>query len=555
MTGPPWNLTIATAAYGPAGELTSLNGDTRTYNTLGQLTRISGGGIDLEYVYTAGQNNGRITQQIDHISGEQVTYQYDQLNRLSHAETLDNSWGLSYGYDGFGNLTAKTVTKGTAIPGWTGFTVAYDPATNHGNAYDANGNASVGGVYPYDVENRLTATIRSPAQGEYYGSDGSYVYDPWGKRVGWRFPRSTGIAGSDPETKCEVHFYGITGQKLASYSCGYHDAEGGDGTFYWSLKGYNVYFAGHLVQSNGVSVTTDRLGSVRANGSGERFNYLPHGEERTPTADGREKFATYIRDSGGLDYADQRYYDRGSGRFLTADPGGISTADPRDPGSWNRYAYAQGDPITMYDPNGLYGCNPDFCRYEVPTNDGSHNYAPIDRGTGDVDPGGGGWGGGMERTPQEVVTDAVMRASDRLFNSDCAGIFLSPEANTLEQRQVLSSVLQGISDEGKIRTISKSSLPSGTPDGVAGFTTDRFGLIYFVQEGSFFTNQLNGKPLGGALSGLTQSQTQELMVIHEYLHYWGIGRDDAKQEYVMANGDKVVGSEGISQEIRNKCFK
>ena len=111
MTGPPWNLTIATAGYGPAGELTSLNGDTRTYNTLAQLTRINGGGIDLEYVYTAGQNNGRITQQIDHVGGEQVTYQYDQLNRLSHAETLDNSWGLSYGYDGFGNLTAKTVTN------------------------------------------------------------------------------------------------------------------------------------------------------------------------------------------------------------------------------------------------------------------------------------------------------------------------------------------------------------------------------------------------------------------------------------------------------------
>ena len=151
-------------------------------------------------------------------------------------------------------------------------------------AYDANGNAPVGGQYPYDVENRLTLPILSPSWSvRNLGSDGNYVYDPWGKRVGWRFPRSTGIVGSDPETKCEVHFYGITGQKLASYSCGYHDAEGGDGTFYWSLKGYNVHFAGHLVQSNGVSVTTDRLGSVRANGSGERFNYLPHGEERTPT--------------------------------------------------------------------------------------------------------------------------------------------------------------------------------------------------------------------------------------------------------------------------------
>jgi hypothetical protein len=66
--------------------------------------------------------------------------------------------------------------------------------------------------------------------------------------VGWRQPGYTGQFVNQ-ETKCEVHFYGITGQKLAGYSCGYHDADGGDGTFYWSLKGYNVYFVGHLVQS------------------------------------------------------------------------------------------------------------------------------------------------------------------------------------------------------------------------------------------------------------------------------------------------------------------
>ena len=289
-----------------------------------------------------------------------MTYQYDQLNRLSHAETLDNSWGLSYGYDGFGNLTAKTITKGTPPLTWTGFTVAYDPATNHGAGYDANGNAPVGGQYPYDVENRLTQPVLSPSWSVRTLGDGNYVYDPWGKRVGWRFPGSTGIVGADPETKCEVHFYGITGQKLASYSCGYHDAEGGDGTFYWSLKGYNVYFAGHLVQSNGVSVTTDRLGSVRANGSGERFNYLPNGEERTPTPDGREKFATYLRDNGGLDYADQRFYDRGNGRFLTPDPS--TGSNPADPGSWNKYAYVQGDPINFYDPPGTNIWNPDSPR-------------------------------------------------------------------------------------------------------------------------------------------------------------------------------------------------
>jgi hypothetical protein len=57
------------------------------------------------------------------------------------------------------------------------------------------------------------------------------------------------------------------------------------------LKGYNVYFAGHLIQANGISVRTDRLESVRVNGNGEWFNYLPYGAEPT-AADGRERFGT-----------------------------------------------------------------------------------------------------------------------------------------------------------------------------------------------------------------------------------------------------------------------
>lgn len=59
--------------------------------------------------------------------------------------------------------------------------------------------------------------------------------------------------------------------------------------------------------------------------------------------------------------ADQRYYDRGTGRFLTADPSTGSNA--ADPGSWNKYAYVGGDPANFADPSGLmcdvytdYGC-------------------------------------------------------------------------------------------------------------------------------------------------------------------------------------------------------
>ncbi len=51
---------------------------------------------------------------MDWARGEEVNYTYDSLNRLSRAETTGPRWGNAYTYDGFGNLTQKTVTKGTA---------------------------------------------------------------------------------------------------------------------------------------------------------------------------------------------------------------------------------------------------------------------------------------------------------------------------------------------------------------------------------------------------------------------------------------------------------
>jgi RHS repeat-associated protein len=360
MTLGSGNQAVGSVAYGAAGELLSLNGDTRTYNVLGQLTRILGGGIDVEYLYPAGRNNGRIVQQIDHLSGEQITYQYDELNRLTHAEAADGSWSSTYGYDGFGNLTRKVLTLGNAR---TEYAWSYDPATNQGAGCDANGNAppawSCYGCPPnaYDVENRLVISERA------YTAN-VWVYDPWGKRVGWRHPRSD-QAWDHQESECEVNFYGIMGRELATYRCGYHDLEDGDGSFYWSLKGYRVYLGGELIEEDGVSVKTDRLGSVRVNGKGERFHYLPYGEEYPATVNGRVKFGTYFRDSSfyesstippsidpsTLYYADQRYYASNSGRFLTPDPT-MDNVDYSNPTSWNMYAYVNGDPVNFNDPEG-----------------------------------------------------------------------------------------------------------------------------------------------------------------------------------------------------------
>src|ERR1039457_1803890 len=86
------------------------------------------------------------------------------------------------------------------------------------------------------------------------------------------------------------------------------------------------------------------------------MSYYPYGEEKTSTGDGREKFGTYTRDNVGQDYADQRYYAVGMGRFGSPDPSGADAADPSDPTSWNMYAYVNGDPINFTDPEGLVTC-------------------------------------------------------------------------------------------------------------------------------------------------------------------------------------------------------
>jgi RHS repeat-associated protein len=322
---------VASATYNFAGQMSTLSwgGDIqewRSYDSQLRLTGIVTGGyqspmLNETYVYSATADNGRITKTVNGISGETITYAYDEINRLASATSSGGTWSQQYSYDGFGNLTG---TNGSAV--WT-----FDPATNHIGSTGANGNPS-----GYDIENRMV-------------NDGAYTYDPWGKRIS-----QTQIGQDGPRTST-VYFYGIGGQKLQAFSC---TTDSGSGNPNCGVQTTNIYFGGKLITTNGINVATDRLGSVRANTSGERISYYPYGQERPQsngqtTADGRDKFATYFRDGVGQDYADQRYYNQ-AGRFFSPDPGGISTASASEPSSWNRYDYAGGDPVNNYDPEGLF---------------------------------------------------------------------------------------------------------------------------------------------------------------------------------------------------------
>jgi hypothetical protein len=81
-----------------------------------------------------------------------------------------------------------------------------------------------------------------------------------------------------------------------------------------------------------------------------------------------------------------------------------------------------------------------------------------------------------------------------------------------------------------------------------------WGLIYVVSGSSFFTGTLNERPLGGAFTGLSLNQAQELIMIHEFLHWEGVGPDNPNQQITLANGTTVTGSAGVSEEVRKRCF-
>ncbi len=59
-----------------------------------------------------------------------------------------------------------------------------------------------------------------------------------------------------------------------------------------------------------------------------------------------------------------RYHNPGTGRLLTPDPYQATASGasiPASPGSWNRYAYAIGDPIAYYDPAGKFAVTGGSC--------------------------------------------------------------------------------------------------------------------------------------------------------------------------------------------------
>jgi RHS repeat-associated protein len=400
------------------------------------------------------------------------------------------------------------------------------------------------GTLRYDIENRLVEA------GELYG------YSPDNRRV----YRQTGA-------NREIHFYDVTGQLLGIFQAWLSWENDQTMRWYsWSLQ-TNTYFGGRLLYTQALGdwpevVLEDRLGSVRkrrvdSNGREVNMSYYPYGEERTTTAQGHFKFATYFRDATGFDYADQRYYDSRVGRFLTADPykAGTGSGDPADPQSWNRYAYVQNDPVNFWDPGGLCtaSAGTDFCFSTTGT--ASAGSRPGGGGasarlkgpmpipdllfTGEPTvhlPGGGG-GASSSPSLSWLLAAAIERVQADLNKPDCAKDFKSASAASSKAGSV------GFSNQGELQYVERDGtiMPKKRSPGVARYNpfTGSINLntqvdwrdpgnTFAVLNGSAWTvNLLAGQAKALGVSTVTAQQFMDLTILHELSHYNGsIGNPD-----------------------------
>ncbi|MGE0639228.1 MAG: RHS repeat-associated core domain-containing protein [Thermoanaerobaculia bacterium] len=271
---------------------------------------------------------------------------YDAASRLTSGTVLVA--GLpktqSATYDGFGNITSIT-TNGTLRNTPTSASTNRLSSASYDAAGAGNLTAWNGATYAYDRLNMM-----------YQLTNGSenwiYAYTADDERI-----LQYRIGGGSWQTAIRD----LDGKILREY----RTELGG-----WTAFEDYVYRDGALLASVHPTEGTrwfgiDHLGSPRI-----RFNtagaiagvhtYYPFGEEATPgTGDTQQmKFTGHERDmlntptgfADDTDYMHARQFSPLTGRFTATDR---HSGHQLEPSTWNRYSYAQGNPLRFVDPDGL----------------------------------------------------------------------------------------------------------------------------------------------------------------------------------------------------------
>ncbi len=572
---PGWQSVISNVQFNAFGAVTSLNHlgvtETRQYNVLGQMTRMTKGSlIDMEYRFSATANDGKIISQKNWLNGEDVVYQYDELERLiSASTTAGGNWGLTWSYDGFGNRLSQNVSQGSGPANVVLVNGNTNRISSSGYGYDLNGNMTTmprgtgSMTLNYDLSNRVSSIS---------SVDGTedYVYAPDNRRV-WRSAGRTSCRASrGPEGEQywagyapggeypteQVVFYSPGGQKMGVYCLSFTVTQPTP-NYPWPNSYYavtaseeNVYYGGRLVgkrmiaASNGSSLvtdfTTDRL---QSKGDGSRF--YPYGESKTgASGDDREQFATYTRDEqSGLDYANQRWYASGVGRFNSPDPA-VKGSNSNSSSAWNQYLYVLADPVGFTDRKGLAEESPfypEYC-YTMPEHY-TCDQLPSNQGpTGQGDP--------NYRTPgqPDFLVQSISRVSDRLSDTCAKSIGAK---SSLDAKDKLNKIKIEIRDlggfefrtiEGKLET-QKGIIAQYNP--ILGFRKITLNMNVnwldpsrtssivdgIAQSVDFLAS--NARALG--IKSLSAQDFIDLTLLHELAHAFGINKQDKDERFIWDN--------------------
>ena len=280
---------------------------------------------------------------------------YDGASRLTQATV--NSVHRTYQYDAFGNRTGCTQFGPNDCQGSL-VNATENKNRLEGAGYDAAGNVTgqSGHVYSYDPLNMMTRDSFGQLSRE-------FVYTADDERI------ATYTVGS----AWSWTIRGTDGRVLREFTSG--DGPAGPGTSSWQWTKDNVWRDGLLLasrQSGGTNTTAyhyhlDHLGTPRrVTDQNDRItgvhDYLAFGPEISGGT--AEPFATALKYTGqerdnwasgsldSLDYMHARYYSSFQGRFLSVDGVLDTRRAQKNPQSWNRYSYVVNNVLAFIDPSG-----------------------------------------------------------------------------------------------------------------------------------------------------------------------------------------------------------
>ncbi len=282
-------------------------------------------------------------------------FRYDPVSRLVHATLQQGTIVQQYEYDEFGNiLNERTngVDREFYIDPWSNRIVGGNYSKN--GHYLLWGSAGEKNELTYD---KLDALIQAAPVDEPRLYAHRFLYDSDNERVA----RITGVHPDTEDTQWTVR--DLNGKMIRTFE--HADSD-------WQWKKDFIYRGNHLNSQRGSSqfgnpglehVHVDHLGTVRAvtNSAAQmevNYAYYPYGAPigltptQAPAFTGHERNATDADEptGAGLDYMHARYYAADLVRFTQRDL--IESGDPARPQSWNRFAYAQGNPLKFVDPDG-----------------------------------------------------------------------------------------------------------------------------------------------------------------------------------------------------------